>query len=155
MIIYIILTSDQTHLTNFSGDKKAWPVYMTIGNLPASVRNSPSRLSTVLLALLPVPPKTGDVSHWSTKQNANIKSDCLHEVLCTILQPLKEVTANSIKMECIDFQKRICYPILAAWPADHMECIELFGIKSNSCPVCNITPDQLGYSIKELKQDPI
>jgi hypothetical protein len=25
--------SDATHLTNFAGDKKAWPVYMTIGNL--------------------------------------------------------------------------------------------------------------------------
>jgi len=34
-VIPIIIMSDATQLTNFSGDKKAWPVYMTIGNLSA------------------------------------------------------------------------------------------------------------------------
>src|SRR5438874_898927 len=58
-------------------------------------------------------------------------------------------------MECADFQKQIYYPIFAAWLANHMKCIELFGIKSNSCPVCNVIPDQLGCFIKELKQNPI
>jgi len=32
-VVPMIFLSDATHLTNFSGDKKAWPVYMTIGNL--------------------------------------------------------------------------------------------------------------------------
>src|SRR5256885_16815064 len=99
---------------------------MTIGNLPASVQNSTSRLCTVLLALLPVPPKTGDVSAWTAKHNSNIKSDCLHHALRTILAPLKEVTSSGIEMECTDYKNRICYPILAAWPADHMEYVELF-----------------------------
>jgi hypothetical protein len=49
--------SDQTHLTNFSGDKKAWPVYVTIGNILSRTRNSPVKMPILLLALLPVPPK--------------------------------------------------------------------------------------------------
>lgn len=27
---------DKTHLSNFSGDKSAWPVYLTIGNIKKS-----------------------------------------------------------------------------------------------------------------------
>ena len=38
----LILFSDATHLTNFSGDKKAWPIYMTIGNLSAVARGTSS-----------------------------------------------------------------------------------------------------------------
>jgi hypothetical protein len=29
----VILVSDKTQLTQFGGDKKAWPVYLTIGNI--------------------------------------------------------------------------------------------------------------------------
>ena len=54
-------------------------------------------------------------------------------------------------MQCVDYQRWICYPVLAAWPADHMEYVELFNIKANSCPVCNIAPENLGWSLKELK----
>jgi hypothetical protein len=32
-VVPLVFMSDATHLTNFAGDKKAWPVYMTIGNL--------------------------------------------------------------------------------------------------------------------------
>jgi len=49
--------SDQTHLTNLSGDKKARPVYLTVGNLPATRRNRPRSFAVLDLALLPVLPK--------------------------------------------------------------------------------------------------
>ena len=55
-VVPIIGISDQTNLTNFSGDKKAWLVYLTIGNLPSAQRNSPGSMA-VLLTLLLVPPK--------------------------------------------------------------------------------------------------
>jgi len=47
----------QTHLTNFSGDKKLWPVYMSIGNITSSVRNIPSMQAWIPIAFLPVGPK--------------------------------------------------------------------------------------------------
>jgi hypothetical protein len=31
-VVPLVFMSDATHLNNFAGDKKAWPVYMTIGN---------------------------------------------------------------------------------------------------------------------------
>jgi len=48
-LVQIIAMSDQTNLTNFSGDKKAWPVYMTIRNLPSTIRNGPGSTAIVLL----------------------------------------------------------------------------------------------------------
>jgi hypothetical protein len=36
-IVPLILFSDATHRTNLSGNHKAWPIYLTIGNLPAAV----------------------------------------------------------------------------------------------------------------------
>jgi hypothetical protein len=46
--------SHGTHLSNVAGDKKEWPVYMTIGNLSSKIRRMPSTLSIVMVALLPI-----------------------------------------------------------------------------------------------------
>ena len=47
----VIIVSDKTQLSTFSGDKLAWPVYLTIGNIEKSVRPfspgySPNRVHT-------------------------------------------------------------------------------------------------------------
>jgi hypothetical protein len=60
-VVSMIFLSDVTHLTNFSGDKKTWPVYMTIGNLSTTIRMAPSYHGILLIALLPIPIKMRDV----------------------------------------------------------------------------------------------
>ncbi|KAI5839705.1 hypothetical protein DFP73DRAFT_483729 [Morchella snyderi] len=52
-----ICAPDGTHLTDFSGNKKDWSIYFTIGNSKSSVRNKPTGCSFILLGTLPVPPK--------------------------------------------------------------------------------------------------
>ena len=57
----IIRLSDQTQLTNFSGDENARPLYLTIGNILSQNRKSRAKMAIVLLPLLPVSPKlTGE-----------------------------------------------------------------------------------------------
>jgi len=53
--------SDGTHLSNFAGDKKEWPVYMTIGNLSSMIRQMPSTNSILMVALLPIPIKNSNI----------------------------------------------------------------------------------------------
>jgi hypothetical protein len=53
--------SNGTHLFNFAGDKKKWPVYMTIGNLSSKIRQMPSTHSVMKVTLLPIPPKNRNI----------------------------------------------------------------------------------------------
>jgi len=61
-IVPLIISSDKTQLTAFRG-KKAYPVYITIGNIPKHIRRKPSRQSQILLAYLP----TSTLGHITNK----------------------------------------------------------------------------------------
>ena len=54
-MIPIIVASDKTHLTNFGGNKSAWPIYMSLGNINSKIRNSPSKKAWVTIAYMPIP----------------------------------------------------------------------------------------------------
>src|SRR5205807_8663597 len=51
-IVPIIRMSDQTHLSNLSWDKKAWPTYIPLGNLLVTRCNAPGSMVVLLLVLL-------------------------------------------------------------------------------------------------------
>ena len=38
----VILATDKTQLTQFSGNKSAYPVYLTLGNIPRAIHHRPS-----------------------------------------------------------------------------------------------------------------
>jgi hypothetical protein len=42
-IVPVICASDKTHLTNFSGDQHAWPLYLTVGNIRNDICHTPKR----------------------------------------------------------------------------------------------------------------
>jgi len=80
-LVPLILMSDGTHLSNFAGDKKESPVYMTMGNESSKIRQTPSTHGVVMVALLAIPikdrntpPKLLD-DHWHTNR------EVLNEVL--------------------------------------------------------------------------
>jgi len=56
-IVHVICTSDKTHLTNFSDDLQAWPLYLTIGNIRKDIRHIPKNHVCILDGLIPCPPK--------------------------------------------------------------------------------------------------
>jgi hypothetical protein len=47
----MIFMSDETHLSNFAGDKQVWPVYMTIANVSPKIRLIPSVHTVVVMAV--------------------------------------------------------------------------------------------------------
>ncbi|KAI5848606.1 hypothetical protein DFP73DRAFT_474133, partial [Morchella snyderi] len=149
-IVPIICSSDITHLTNFSGDKKSWPKYLTIGNIPGKIRSKPSNKAHLLLALLPIPPKViGDAA--SKGRLRAWAAETLRSVLSVVLEPLLHFDQSvGILMGCSDGYERRCWRILAAWLADHVEKCNLLSTKFNMCPKCEIPVNKLG----EYQADP-
>jgi len=133
--------SDETHLSDFSGDKKAWPIYLTIGNILSKYRNKPSNHCVITLALLPIPPKRKNLTFEQQESIDRI----LQRILKSILQPLNNVSQTGIILDCSDNHKWVCFSYLYSWVADHMKHIQLLGLFPKSCPVCKIPPDELEH----------
>ncbi|QRV84442.1 hypothetical protein RhiJN_12458 [Ceratobasidium sp. AG-Ba] len=139
-VIPIILSSDSTQLTNFSGGKSAWPVYITIGNIPKSIRAKITSYSTLLLAYLPV----SKLQCFPEKERGDQKARLFHESMAEILKPLHSAGTNGVEMDCGDGYVRHCFPILAAYIADNPEQTLIAGCQRNLCHRCTVSQDQRG-----------
>ena len=51
-IIPLIISSDKTRLTHFR-EKMAYPIYLTIGNIPKDIHRKPSRHAQILISYIP------------------------------------------------------------------------------------------------------
>ncbi|KIK26117.1 hypothetical protein PISMIDRAFT_39048, partial [Pisolithus microcarpus 441] len=80
----IILSSDKTSLSLFSGDKKAWPVYLTIGNISKDMRHQVSAHATVLIGYLPV----SRLKCFQKKTHSLAGYWLFHHAMSLVLQPL-------------------------------------------------------------------
>src|SRR5437588_1380863 len=120
-VVPIIGLSDKTHLTNFSGHKKACPVYVTIGNILSPTRSSPAKMPILLLALLPVPPKFTGESARANEAQRQMNADALRTVFDLIFAPLQQVARDGSVMDCVDGKTRHCFTILSSWIAAQAE----------------------------------
>ena len=145
-LIPILLASDETHLTNFSGDKKLWPVYMSIGNIRSTIRNTPTMHAWIPIALLPIVPKrVNKIPGYSVATQEIQALQTVHDVLARLLRPLSDDKCRTgYEMVCADQKVRLCFPKLFCWLADHMENATIHGIASNRCPACICLVDKLG-----------
>ncbi|KAG9107022.1 hypothetical protein FRC07_008704, partial [Ceratobasidium sp. 392] len=139
-VVPIILSSDSTQLTNFSGGKSAWPVYITLGNIPKSIRAQVNSYSSLLLAYLPVP----KLHCFPSKTRGDQKARIFHESMAQILEPLISAGKDGIEMDCGDGYVRRCYPILAAYIADNPEQTLIAGCQRNLCHRCTVPQDERG-----------
>ena len=146
----IILASDLTHLTNFSGDKKAGPVYLMLENIVSTVRNKPSREAMILLAFLPIPQKFSKQIAAQTEDQHDMNGRILHAVLEQIFQPICGAGSNGIEIKYFDEKVLKCYPILTASLANHEEHVRLRNLARNCCPECKVNAERLG----ELQEFP-
>ncbi|KAI5838892.1 hypothetical protein DFP73DRAFT_599509 [Morchella snyderi] len=114
------------------------------GNIPGKIRSQPSNKAHLLLALLPIPPKViGDTA--SKGRLRAWVAETLRSVLSVVLEPLLHFDQSAgILMGCSDGYERRCWPILAAWLADHVENCNLLSTKFNMCLKCEIPVNKLG-----------
>ncbi|KAG1874431.1 hypothetical protein F4604DRAFT_1880886 [Suillus subluteus] len=141
-VIPIILSSDKTQVTMFR-NKSAYPVYMTIGNIPKEIRRKPSQRAWILLAYLP----TSKLDHITNKAaRRRTATNLFHACLRHILEPLKVPGKDSVAMASGDGVVRRGHPIVGCYAADYPEQLLTTGIKSGECPKCDIPHTELGSS---------
>ncbi|KAJ7790294.1 hypothetical protein B0H14DRAFT_2293361, partial [Mycena olivaceomarginata] len=139
-IIPILLSSDKTQLTMF-GNKTAYPVYMTIGNIPKEIRRKPSRRAYVLLAYLP----TSRLNHIKNKAaRRRTLANLFHTCLSFITAPLREAGATGIPIASGDGIWRRGHPIVACYIGDYPEQLLVTCVKTGWCPAGDVEHGSLG-----------
>jgi len=139
-IIPVILSSDKTQLTVF-GNKTAYPVYMTIGNLPKHIRRKPSRQGQILLAYLP----TSKLKHIRNKAaRRRAVANLFHACMAFLVRLLETLGVSGLHLMSGDGAIRDCHPIFAAYAGDYPEQILVTCTKSGECPTCPAPRDEIG-----------
>ena len=139
-MVPLIISSDKTQLTLF-GNKSAYPVYMTLGNLPKEIRCKPSRRGQILLAYLP----TTRLQHITNKASRRrMLANLFHACMSRVLEPLATVGDTGMPLASGDGVVRRGHPILAVYVGDYPEQVLVTGCKTGECPKCPISRDEVG-----------
>ena len=149
----LIISTDRTQVTLF-GNKTAYPVYLTLGNIPKDIRQKSSRHVHILLAYLPTT-KLKLLTNAASRRRT--LTNLFHACMGQITEPLCDAGINRIVMKDGNgFQHRV-HPILAVFIGDYPEQVLVTGSKTGECLKCNIDPEKLGcidtpYTIRDLQQ---
>ncbi|KAJ6497170.1 hypothetical protein C8R47DRAFT_972715 [Mycena vitilis] len=139
-IIPVMISTDKTQTTMFR-NKAAYPVYMTIGNIPKDTRRKPSRQAYVLIGYLP----TTRLDHIKNKAaRRRAVANLYHACMRQILRPLKAPGLDGIEMASGDGVVRRCHPIFAVFAGDYPEQVLVTATKTGECPTCPVPRDELG-----------
>jgi hypothetical protein len=76
-VVPLLLASDKTMLTQHHGDKAAWPIYLTIGNLSNECRRTASKPALILIGFIPLA---------SNGEDRGLKGELYHQALAIIME---------------------------------------------------------------------
>jgi len=159
-LVPLIFVSDETHLSNFAGDRKEWPVYMTIANLSSKIRQTPSTHCVVMVALLPIPIKNRNIPQTRLDAQRQTNREVLNDVLRRVLQPLTCIQHPSAEtgdynVLCADRNFRRCKPVLSAWLTVYREYSDLHHLERHASFWCECPKNELGDYVNPDNQHPL
>jgi hypothetical protein len=133
-VIPIILSSDKMQLMHFRS-KSAYPVYMSIGNIPKDICSKPTQRAQMLLGYIP----TTRLEHIKNKAGwhctlANLFHACMHKILLGI----KHYGKTGIAMATRDGIWYRCHPILAMFVGNYPEQSLVACTPYGRCPKCSV-----------------
>ena len=122
-------------------NKSAYPIYLTIGNIPKEIRRKPSCRAYVLLGYLP----TSRLEHITNKASRRrVLANLYHAAVKRILLPLEHLGIVGINMATGTGEVHRNHPIFACFVGDYPEQIQATGAITMECPECPEHRDHMG-----------
>ena len=139
-VLPIIISSDKTRLTSFH-EKEAYPIYLTIGNIPKQIRRKISCHAQILIGYIPTTKLVG-ISNQAGRRRAlaNLYHACMRDVL----GPISSYGETGLDMVSGDGVWRRCHPIFAVFVGDYPEQALVTCTFQGRCPKCTMPNGQLG-----------
>lgn len=145
-MVPLLFATDKTQLTNWGGETKAYPLYMSIGNIDKSTRRKPSHHAWTLVAYLPI--DTLEDADLTDLEGRVGRQRLFHECMRKIVYPLIAAGKEGLDLTGGDGAIRRCYPILAIYAADYPEqCLVTCSRYGQVCPICGATVDEFGAHV--------
>jgi hypothetical protein len=113
----MILGVDATHVTNFSGDGKMHPVYISSGHIHSAIRLQPSRHAFILVGYIPVCKfvKTS----WATARErqelpGRLQARLYHQCMSHIFASAAAASKEPVTMvDCYgDIRRELIHPVI-------------------------------------------
>ncbi|KAH9830637.1 uncharacterized protein C8Q71DRAFT_716534 [Rhodofomes roseus] len=142
-VVPLIISSDKTQLTMFR-NRSCYPLYLTIGNIPKTIRRRPTRQGQLLIGYLPVT-RLSHIKQDETRRRAI--SNLFHACLRAALAPARKPGRRGVNMPAGDGRVRRCHPVLAAYVGDYPEIVCVAGVKNGECPAGVVDPLSLGEPV--------
>src|SRR6266702_3054052 len=139
-IVPVLISTDKTQLTLFR-NKSAYPIYMTIGNIPKEIRRKTSSRAYVLLGYLPT---TKLELEKNKARRKRLTANLYHACMRRILEPLVSAGENGIFMSTAEGLVHRNHPILASFIGDYPEQVLTTCSLSGDCPTCGTLHNDLG-----------
>ncbi|KAM6489937.1 hypothetical protein JOM56_014516 [Amanita muscaria] len=119
----------------------AYPIYMTIGNIPKEIRRRPSSRAYILLGYLP----TSRLEHVTNKSaKCRMITNLYHACLACILEPLVSAGEDGVYMSTASGQVHRNHLILASFIGDYPEQVLTACTLTGDCPQCEQPRNSLG-----------
>jgi hypothetical protein len=119
----------------------AYPVYLTIGNIPKAIRRKPSCCAQVLIGYIP----TTDLGNIMNKAaRCRALGNLFHVCMENVLAPIACCGELGVAMMSADGIWHHCHPILAAFVGDYPEQALVTCTYNGRCSKCQVPCNRLG-----------
>jgi len=119
----------------------AYPIYLTIGNIPKDIRQKPSCHAQILIGYIPTTSFQGVTSKAGRRRALG---NLFHACMENVLSPITSCGGLGVAIVSADGIWHRCHLILATFVGDYPEQALVTCTYNGRCPKCQVPDNQLG-----------
>ncbi|KAI8917615.1 hypothetical protein DFJ77DRAFT_439105 [Powellomyces hirtus] len=146
IILPIMVSSDETTLTNVPNHLKLHPLYLTLASIPREERTKDKNEAIIMSALLPQIPRASE-KEAKHKEYLTAKRIFFADVI--------EAANKGIVMEGPGGRRYHVFPVLWSMSADYAKMVYTMNVITGWCTSCTVFSGDLGMSSCKLRENAV